>query len=139
VTVDDEFAEFASAAAGRLRRTAFLLCGNWHTAEDLTQTTPAKVFAAWRRISHRDAVNACAMRTLLNTYLAESRRKRPAELLTGDLPEQAVEVPGPGLRLAVLSALSALPPKAGAVVVLRYWADLSVDQVAQALGCSRAT
>jgi RNA polymerase sigma-70 factor (sigma-E family) len=136
VTAEDEFVEFASASAARLRRTAFLLCGDWHTAEDLAQTTLAKVFAAWRRISHRDAVNAYAMRTLLNTYLAESRRRRPTEFLTGDLPERPAEVPGPELRLAVLSALATLPPKARAVVVLRYWADLSVDQVAEVLGCS---
>jgi RNA polymerase sigma-70 factor (sigma-E family) len=136
LTAEDEFVEFAAAAAGRLRRTAFLLCGDWHTAEDLTQTTLAKVFTAWRRISHRDAVNAYAMRTLLNTYLAERRRKRPAELLTGELPEHPVEVPGPELRLAVLGALATLPPKARAVVILRYWADLSVDQVAGLLGCS---
>jgi len=106
------------------------------TAEDLTQTTLAKVFTAWRRIRHRDAVNAYAMRTLLNTYLAESRRKRPAELLTGEPPERPVETPGPELRLAILGALATLPPKARAVVVLRYWADLSVDQVAGLLGCS---
>jgi RNA polymerase sigma-70 factor (sigma-E family) len=136
MTAEDEFVEFAGAASGRLRRTAFLLCGDWHTAEDLTQTTLAKVFTAWRRISHRDAVNAYAMRTLLNTYLAESRRKRPAELLTGQVPEQPVETPGPELRLAVLGALATLPPKARAVVVLRYWADMSVDQVASLLGCS---
>jgi RNA polymerase sigma-70 factor (sigma-E family) len=136
MTAEDEFVEFAGAAAARLRRTAFLLCGDWHTAEDLTQTTLAKVFTAWRRISHRDAVNAYAMRTLLNTYLAECRRNRPKELLTGDLPEQPDETPSPELRLAVLEALATLPPKARAVVVLRYWADLSVDQVAGLLGCS---
>ena len=46
---EDEFVQFAEAASARLRRTAFLLCGDWHTAEDLTQTTLAKVFASWRR------------------------------------------------------------------------------------------
>jgi RNA polymerase sigma-70 factor (sigma-E family) len=136
MTTEDEFVEFAAASFGRLWRTAFLLCGDWHTAEDLTQTTLAKVFAAWRRINHRDAVHAYAMRTLLNTYLTESRRKRPTELLTGQLPELPVEAPDPELRLAVLAALATLPPKARAVVVLRYWADLSVDQVAGLLGCS---
>jgi RNA polymerase sigma-70 factor (sigma-E family) len=136
VTTDDEFVEFAGASFGRLWRTAFLLCGDWHTAEDLTQTTLAKVFVAWRRISHRNAVHAYAMRTLLNTYLTESRRNRPVEVLMEQLPELSQEAPGPELRLAVLAALATLPPKARAVVVLRYWADLSVDQVAGLLGCS---
>jgi len=105
---EDEFVEFAEAVAPRLRRTAFLLCGDWHTAEDLAQTTLAKVFASWRRIRSRDAVNAYAMRTLLNTYLAESRRKRSGELLIGRLPEQPVDPPAPELRMAVLAALATL-------------------------------
>jgi RNA polymerase sigma-70 factor (sigma-E family) len=133
---EDDFVQFAQAVAPRLRRTAFLLCGDWHLAEDLAQTTLAKVFASWRRINRRDAAAAYAMRTLLNTYLAESRRKRPGELLTGYLPERPVEQPSPELRMAVLEALATLPPKARAVVVLRYWADQSVDQVATLLGCS---
>jgi DNA-directed RNA polymerase specialized sigma24 family protein len=55
VTSAEEFTEFAAGAAPRLRRTAFLLCGNWHTAEDLAQTTLAKMFVAGRRISRPDA------------------------------------------------------------------------------------
>jgi RNA polymerase sigma-70 factor (sigma-E family) len=133
---DDEFVEFAEAVAPRLRRTAFLLCGDWHTAEDLAQTTLAKVFASWRRIRNTDAVSAYAMRTLLNTYLAESRRKRSGELLTGRLPDRPVDSPSPELRMAVLAALATLPPKARAVVVLRYWADQSVEQTAALLGCT---
>jgi RNA polymerase sigma-70 factor (sigma-E family) len=131
-----EFVQFAEAASARLRRTAFLLCGDWHTAEDLTQTTLAKVFAAWHRISRQDAVNAYAMRTLLNTYLGESRKKRPGEVLTGQLPEPGIEAPSPELRMAVMEALALLPPRARAVVVLRYWADQSVEQTAALLGCS---
>lgn len=136
IASEDDFVQFAEAAAPRLRRTAFLLCGDWHTAEDLAQTTLAKVFASWRRINRRDAAHAYAMRTLLNTYLAENRRRRPTEYLTGQVPEWPVEQPSPELRLAVLEALATLPPKARAVVVLRYWADQSVDQVAALLGCS---
>ncbi|MFZ0046443.1 MAG: SigE family RNA polymerase sigma factor [Streptosporangiaceae bacterium] len=133
-TAEDEFVEFAEAIAPRLRRTAFPLCGDWHTAEDLAQTTLTKVFASWRRIRRRDAASAYAMRTLLNTYLAESRRKR--ELLPGRLPDRAAAEHSPELRVAVLEALGTLAPKARAVVVLRYWADQSVDQVAAMLGCS---
>jgi RNA polymerase sigma-70 factor (sigma-E family) len=136
---EDEFVQFAEAVAPRLRRTAFLLCGDWHTAEDLAQTTLVKVFAAWRRISRRDAVNAYAMRTLLNTYLEDARKKRPREVLTGRLPESYVADPSPELRIAVLGALAMLPPKARAVVVLRYWADQSIEQTAALLGCSPGT
>jgi DNA-directed RNA polymerase specialized sigma24 family protein len=121
VTATEEFTEFATGAAPRLRRTAFLLCGNWHTAEDLTQTTLVKMFVSWRRISRQDAVYAYANRTLVNTYLADRRGKRARELLMGWLPERPVELPTPEPRIVVLEALATLPPKARVVVVMRYW------------------
>jgi RNA polymerase sigma-70 factor (sigma-E family) len=136
VTAAEEFTEFATGAAPRLRRTAFLLCGNWHTAEDLAQTTLVKMFVSWGRISRQDAVYAYANRTLVNTYLADRRGKRARELLMGWLPERPVELPTPEPRIVVLEALATLPPKARVVVVMRYWADLSVDQVADLLRCS---
>jgi RNA polymerase sigma-70 factor (sigma-E family) len=135
----DEFVDFAQAVLPRLRRTAFLLCGDWHTAEDLTQTALANVFASWRRIRHPDAADAYALRTLVNTYLAERRLKRVAEILTTNLPEHPTEPLMPEMRMVVLDALASLPPRARAVVVLRYWQDLSVEQVAIALGCSPGT
>jgi RNA polymerase sigma-70 factor (sigma-E family) len=132
----DEFAEFAEGAAPRLRRTAFLLCGDWHTAEDLVQSALAKVFVAWRRIQRQDAAHAYATRTLMNCYLADRRLKRPVEILTDQLPESALAESAPETRMVVLAALATLPPKARAVVVLRYWVDLSIEDVASLLGCS---
>ena len=118
------------------RRTAYLLCGDWHTAEDLAQTTLAKMFAAWRRVSQLDAVYPYATRTLVNTYLADRRLKRNGEVLRSWLPEPLAEAPAPETRMVLLDALATLPPRSRAVVVLRYWADLSVDQAAAVLGCS---
>jgi RNA polymerase sigma-70 factor (sigma-E family) len=139
MTPNEEFAEFVVAASGRLRRTAFLLSGDWHTAEDLVQATLAKLFVSWRRMSRRDEAYGYATRTLLNTYLADRRLKRTGEVLIGQLPERALEQQAPELRIMVLDALAALPPRARAVVVLRYWADMSVQQVATLLGCSEGT
>jgi RNA polymerase sigma-70 factor (sigma-E family) len=136
VTPTEEFVEFAHAAAPRLRRTAFLLCGDWHTAEDLSQSALAKVFVSWRRIRRREAAFAYATRTLVNTYLADQRLRRVDEVLTSSLPDRPAEDTGPENRMLVLSALAALPAKARAVVVLRYWEDLSIDQAAQVLGCT---
>jgi RNA polymerase sigma-70 factor (sigma-E family) len=134
--VEDEFAEFAVAASPRLLRAAYLLCGNRHTAEDLAQTTLAKVFASWRRISNQQAVHAYATRTLVNTYLGDKRKKSSREVVTSELPEPAIDSPAPELRMMVLDALATLPPRARAIVVLRYWADMSVAEVADVLGCS---
>jgi RNA polymerase sigma-70 factor (sigma-E family) len=115
---------------------AFLLCGDWHTAEDLAQTALAKVFISWRKIRRQDAVQAYATRTLVNTYLAHKRLKSSGEVLSGWLPELPAETAAPETRMVVLDALATLPPRSRAVVVLRYWADLSVDQAAEVLGCS---
>jgi RNA polymerase sigma-70 factor (sigma-E family) len=136
VTSAEEFIEFATISSPRLRRTAFLLCGDWHTAEDLAQTTLTKMFGSWRRISRKDAADAYATRILVNTYLADMRRKRVGEVLTDTLPEHPVQPQAPEARLVLMDALATLPPRARAVVVLRYWSDLSVEQVAGLLGCS---
>jgi RNA polymerase sigma-70 factor (sigma-E family) len=138
VGATEEFTEFAVGAAPRLRRTAFLLCGDWHMAEDLVQTTLARMFVSWRRIRRQDAVYAYASRTLVNAFLADRRRRRGRELLTGWLPERPdpAAIAAPEVRMLVLDALATLPPKTRVVVVMRYWSDLSVVQVADLLGCS---
>lgn len=136
MTSAEEFAEFARVMSPRLRRTAFLLCGDWHTAEDLAQTALAKVFVSWRRIRRQDAVHAYTNRTLVNAYLADRRLKRTSELVTGWFPERPAQDPAPETRMVLLDALATLPPRSRAVVVLRFWADLSVEQVADVMGCS---
>jgi RNA polymerase sigma-70 factor (sigma-E family) len=136
VTSAEEFAEFAEAMFPRLRRMAFLLCGDWHTAEDLAQGALVKVFVSWRRINRHEAAHAYARRTLVNTYLAHKRLKRTGELLTEWFPEPVVQGPALEERMVVLDALATLPPRGRAVVVLRHWEDLSVEQVADMLGCS---
>ncbi len=136
---EDDFTAFAEAASSRLLNTAYLLCGDWHTAEDLTQTALAKVFASWHRIRDRDAVHAYARRTLLNTYFVDCRRTRRGEVLLGDVPdpgEPVTPAAAPELRLALIDALATLPPKARVIVVLRYWEDMSIEQVAAQVGCS---
>jgi len=136
---EQEFAEFAAASAPRLRRAAFLLCGDWHTAEDLAQTALAKVFVSWRKVRRQDAGHAYATRTLVNSYLADKRLRRSTEIITDQLPDRPAPVLAPETRMVVLDALGTLPPRSRAVVVLRYWADLSVDQAADVLGCSPGT
>jgi RNA polymerase sigma-70 factor (sigma-E family) len=138
-SADAEFDEFAEAALLQLRRTAFLLCGDWHTAEDLAQTTLAKVFVSWRKIKRRDVVHAYAKRTLVNAYLDDKRLMRSGEIVTDRFPDCPAEPQALETRLVVQAALATLPPRARAVVVLRYWEDLSVEQVAEMLGCPPGT
>jgi RNA polymerase sigma-70 factor (sigma-E family) len=135
----EDFVEFATAAVPRLRRTAFLLCGDWHTAEDLAQTTLTKMFVSWRRIRRQDAAFSYASRTLVNTYIASRRGRRSSEIVTDVVPERLVMPDSPETRMVVMAALATLAPRARAVVVLRFWADMSVEQVAEVLGCSEGT
>jgi RNA polymerase sigma-70 factor (sigma-E family) len=133
VAAPDGFTEFATAHAAKLRRTAFLLCGDWHTAQDLTQTTLTSLFVAWKRVSATTSVYAYAHRTLLNAYLSQRRRRSSTEVPTDVLPDHARPDRGPEVGMVLRDALATLGPRARAVVVLRYWADLSVDDVAAML------
>ena len=128
-----DFEEFVQATGNQVFRTALLLCGDWHLAEDLTQTTYAKVYAAWRKVSRADNPVAYTRSVLLNTYLSHRRLKRSGERPSDDLPESA-HFGDPTVRLALLDALRELDPKDRAIVVLRYWEDRSVAETAHALG-----
>jgi DNA-directed RNA polymerase specialized sigma24 family protein len=131
----EEFAEFAEIMSPRLRRMAFLLCGDWHTGGSGADGAGEGVrLLAQDQAAGRGA--RYATRTLVNTYLAHRRLKRNGEVLRSWLPEPLAEAPAPETRMVLLDALATLPPRSRAVVVLRYWADLSVDQAAAVLGCS---
>ena len=136
---DDEFSEFVQGAWRGLYRTAYLLVGDKGLAEDLVQTALAKTYAAWPKVRDVQAAPGYARTTLVNTAAAWFRRRSwRNELPTLELPEHGHEA-DPSTRPAVLGALAQLPPRQRAVVVLRYYDDLSVAEAAQALGCSEGT
>lgn len=129
---DQEFTEFARAVQHQMYRRAYLLAGDRETALDLVQTTLVKLYVAWSRV---DQPAAYAQRVLVRTFLADRRRsRRERDLHTPVDPGRAPE--DPARALTVLAALAQLPPRTRAVVVLRYWEDLSVEHTAAALGCS---
>ncbi|WP_329287315.1 SigE family RNA polymerase sigma factor [Streptomyces sp. NBC_00691] len=140
---DDGFTEFAVAAWPRLVRTAQLLTGDFHEAEDLVQTTLAKVYARWRRVP-RGEIDLYVRRALINNNLSRVRRKRVVHLLTPVLPESlrhtsAGHADAVEQRTALLAALADLTARQRAVMVLRYWEDLTELEIASVLNCSIGT
>jgi RNA polymerase sigma-70 factor (sigma-E family) len=136
-----EFRAYAAARMRPLRRTAYLLCGDWHHAEDAVQVVLAKLYTHWDRVDRRDALDGY-VRTMLIRATLEHRRRLwwRRELTTSAVPDVAATPPvDPEERIVLVQALAKLPPRQRAVVVLRFWEDLDVAQTAAALGCSEGT
>jgi RNA polymerase sigma-70 factor (sigma-E family) len=134
---DREFGEYVDARALVMRRTAFLLCGDWHRAEDIVQTALIKLYGAWARV-RRDSVDAYARKVLVRTAIDDGRRGFFHRERTVDaVPERPVADHSSDLDLKL--ALDALPPGQRAVVVLRYWEDLSITETARILGRTEGT
>ena len=130
------FTEFATSCSGRLFRTAWLLTGDWHLAEDLVQETLGKVYSVWARRARPDDPVAYARTALVRTYITHRRRRRSGERPTATLPEIAVPATDVALRVTLIDALARLEPKDRVVLVLRYWEDRSVEETAAELGLS---
>lgn len=134
------FDGFVATRSSRLLRTAFLLTRDWTLAEDLLQIALARAWEAWRRIDGDP--EPYVRRIIVNTYASWWRRRWRGELPTADLPEVTVAAdPQTGLddRDQLWRALGRLPRRQRAVLVLRYFEDLSEHEVAETLGCSVGT
>jgi RNA polymerase sigma-70 factor (sigma-E family) len=136
------FVEFAQAARDRLRRTAFLMCGDWDQASDHVQEGLIRVYVAWPRLTRAGGEHAYARRAVASAFLDHARRRSSTEVSAEADPNR----PSPEdvaasvtARAALVAALAGLPPRQRACVVLRYFEDLSVADTAAALGCSEGT
>jgi RNA polymerase sigma-70 factor (sigma-E family) len=144
---EDRFRAFAQSQAAPLRRCAYLFCGDWHTAEDLMQTTLIKIYRAWQRVEQQDTASRYARTVLLRTWLDEKRRPwRRSEVGLAEPPDVADAAADPDrlvgqawARDLVHAALLAVPPRQRAVLVLRYFDDLSIAETAKTMGCSEGT
>lgn len=140
MTPDDDFVVLFQRRARDMRRVAYLLCGDWTQAEDLTQTAFAKLYASWSRLRDPVAADAFLRTTLTRTYIDASkrawRREQPT-LVLPDRPDPAAHSPED--RMVVLDVLAGVPPRQRACLVLRYFLDCSVEDTAAALGCSTGT
>ena len=136
-----EFSEYVALRWPPMIRTARLLTGDDGLAEDLVQTALEKCYVAWPRLWARDAADAYVRRTIVNTYISWQRRRSWHEIPRERMPDRAGSDPTADVAQASVlqAALAELPAKQRAVVVLRFFEDLSVRQVASLLGCSTGT
>jgi RNA polymerase sigma-70 factor (sigma-E family) len=140
-----EFTEFMHGRWPRLVRLGYGLTGDLGLAEDLAQTALAKAFASWPRVRRAGDPDAYVRRIMVNANSSRFRKRRVREHLTDTLPETFPD-PGPAgaadmtrrqdERSALIAALKGLPQGQRAVVVLRYWMEMTETEVAATLGCS---
>jgi RNA polymerase sigma-70 factor (sigma-E family) len=138
----EDFRSYVAARSPALLRTAYMLTGNRADAEDLLQTALAKTYLAWDRIREREAVDGYVRRVMVNTQTSWWRRRKVDEYATGELPERPTGRDGTAdldLHDALWTALSTLPKRQRAMVVLRYYEDLSEAETAEVMGVSVGT
>ncbi|MEH1097969.1 SigE family RNA polymerase sigma factor, partial [Micromonospora sp. CPCC 205561] len=139
--LEEEFRDFVAARSSALLRTAYLLSGDWATAEDLLQTALTKTYLAWKRLGGIEAIEPYARRVMINTSTSWWRRRWHGERPTEVLPERAAvdEIEQQLDRDLLWRHLSALPGRQRAVLVLRFYEDMSEAQTAAMLGISPGT
>jgi RNA polymerase sigma-70 factor (sigma-E family) len=138
---DEEFREFARNRASPLHHSAYLLCGDWHLAQDLVQDTLVKAYRHWPRVKQADSPDAYVRRILLNEARDRWRRRESAvpvarfatEPVAADATDEIAR------RAGLLQALLALPLQQRATVVLRYLEGMTERETAALLGCSQGT
>jgi RNA polymerase sigma-70 factor (sigma-E family) len=133
-----DFTEFATAAVRRLRRTAYLMCGDWHRAEDAAQDALVRVYKAWDRLNHQAGLNTYAHKAVVSVVLDQAKRPwRREHVVDEPVDRDLADTVGTiDDRLLVIGALAELPPRQRACVVLRHYADLSLEDTATVLGIS---
>ena len=141
---EDDFRQYVAGRQRALLRTAWLLTGDWGAAEDLVQTALVRAWPHWGRIGGGHGADAYVRKIMVNTSTDWRSRRWHGEVPTADLAEVGGQAAGDSgdaaaLQHALLVAVRALPPRQRAVVVLRYFEDLSEASTAEILGCSVGT
>jgi len=137
---DVGFTDYMSARMPSLRRLALLLCQDWHRADDLLQAAMTKTFVHWSKAAGAENTDAYVRAILVREFVQERRSGWARRVSLTDRPiEAAAASADHDGALDLRAAVAALPPRQRAVLVLRYYCDLNVDQVAEVLGCSPGT
>ncbi|WP_249998505.1 SigE family RNA polymerase sigma factor [Actinoplanes sp. M2I2] len=134
-----EYVDYVQGRLPRLHRAAYLLCGDAHRADDIVQAALTALYVNWKKAAAADNIDGYVHRILVRRYL-DDRRLPWSRVRLGHDPSDGTSMPASDDRVenrdAVMAALRSLPKGQRAVLVLRYLSDLSVEDTAQALGCS---
>jgi RNA polymerase sigma-70 factor (sigma-E family) len=139
---EQDFRAFVQGIAASLHRTAYLMCGDWHLADDLVQEALAKAYSHWRKVQGAENPSAYVRRILINESRRSWRRNRTMTAHPDDrLADLAVDDMSNGVvnRAELLHALQSLSPRQRATVVLRFLEGLSERETAAVLGCGEGT
>lgn len=138
---DSSFTQYAEGALPRLRPIAYLLCRDWHRADDLVQTSAIKLYVHWRNAAGIGNLDGYLRTILVNTFLEEQRTTwwKRITLHHDQVLEPVERERDLAGSLDVRSALATLPRRQRATLVLRFYCELSVEETAQTLGCSTGT
>ncbi|MFG2047815.1 SigE family RNA polymerase sigma factor [Micromonospora sp. NPDC048935] len=137
---DAEYTECVRVGLPQWRRTAYLMCGDWHQGDDIVQRVLTELYRNWSRARRAGNLNALVRTMLMRRLIDERRRGWARVLITDLLPERpAPAAPDATERLDLVAALRQVAPRQRAVLVLRFFQDLSVEETAQALGCAPGT
>lgn len=136
-----EFKAYAAARMRDLRRTAFLLCGDWHHADDVVQTVFTKLYINWDKVQRHDRLDGYVHTMLVRATFDRRRRLSWRRELSSAQPPETPTATAASVedRLVLVEALAKMPPRQRAVVVLRFWQDLDVTETAHLLGCTEGT
>ncbi|MCW2725327.1 MAG: polymerase, sigma-24 subunit, subfamily [Frankiales bacterium] len=134
----EAFDAFVRSRHSALLRYGHVLTGNPHAAADLVQDALERTGLAWSRVQRQDDPEGYVRRVMTNRHISMWRRLR-RERLVADAPEAAYDEPAPRAEDAIWAALAQLPRRQRAVLVLRYYEDLSEAQIARVLDCAPGT
>jgi RNA polymerase sigma-70 factor (sigma-E family) len=137
----DEFEAYVTARGPSMLQFAFLLCGHQAAAEDLLQSALTDAFVHWKKVCRANHPDAYVRRILLNSYLAQNRRRSSTEIPTSNLADMDPGETGGAdrhvmERAAFQEMIDHLAPRARAVIVLRYYMDLPDQKISQLMGIS---
>lgn len=135
---DEDFNDWVLHNRERLYKRAYLICGNWHQADDLVQDALVKVYPRWRHVTDRGDPYPYVRRILVRACIDQGRRPSRRESPVSDLPDRASELPDSNHE-QLLTALLEMPPRQRAVLVLRFWDALTIEETAAATGTSVGT